>query len=425
MMRCGSRSTFKVTALNHGRVIPFFFIALITLYACDSKKINEAGNNDNHGPAENDSLHHYYTVDEFVMGADLSYVNEVLDHGGVYRDSGSVTDPYQIFADYGTNVVRLRIWHNPEITMQVYGASGTELYNDLLDAAKSIAKVKALGMSAAVDFHYSDYWADAGWQEIPKAWKAIRDIGVLRDSVYQYTKKSLLYLNQNGLMPEMVQIGNEINCGMLYSNAPSGFPALNACNGNWKNLGSVINKAVQAVREVSESSDIKTRIILHIAQPENVEWWFDNITTAGGVTDFDIVGFSYYDLWSRVPLVDISTQVARFRVKFSRDVMIMETAYPWTMENADSYANIFGTSSLVQGYPATPEGQKDYLIELTQKVIAGGGTGIFYWEPAWITSQLKDKWGTGSSWENNAFFDFNGNALPAFDFMTYKYDFGN
>ena len=105
--------------------------------------------------------------------------------------------------------------------------------------------------------------------------------------------------------------------------------------------------------------------------------------------------------------------------------MIMETAYPWTMENADSYANIFGTSSLVQGYPATPEGQKDYLIELTQKVIAGGGKGIFYWEPAWITSQLKDKWGTGSSWENNAFFDFNGNALPAFDFMTYKYDFGN
>jgi arabinogalactan endo-1,4-beta-galactosidase len=425
MMRCGSRSTFKVTAWNSVGIIPFFFIALITLYACDGKKINEAGNNGSHGLTENDSLRHFYTIDEFVMGADLSYVNEVLDHGGVYRDSGSVTDPYQIFADYGTNVVRLRIWHNPEITKQVYGASGTELYNDLLDAAKSIAKVKALGMSVAVDFHYSDYWADAGWQEIPKAWKTIRDIGVLRDSVYQYTKKSLLYLNQNGLMPEMVQIGNEINCGMLYSNAPSGFPALNACNGNWNNLGSVLNKSVQAVREVSESSDIKTRIILHIAQPENVEWWFDNITTAGGVTDFDIVGFSYYDLWSRVPLADISTEVARFRIKFGRDVMIMETAYPWTMENADSYANIFGPSSLVQGYPATPEGQKNYLIELTQKVIAGGGKGIFYWEPAWITSNLKDKWGTGSSWENNAFFDFNGNALPAFDFMTYKYDFGN
>jgi arabinogalactan endo-1,4-beta-galactosidase len=420
MMSCGSRSACDNAVLFLGRLVAFSFIALITLYACDGKKINEAANNGNHGSSENGSTRHFYDIDEFVMGADLSYVNEVLDHDGVYRDSGSVKDPYLIFAGYGSNAVRLRVWHHPEITLQVYGASGTQLYNDLGDAAKSIGKARALGMAVIIDFHYSDYWADAGWQEIPKAWKAVRNMGVLQDSVYQYTKKCLLFLNENGLMPEMVQIGNEINCGMLYSNAPSGFPALNACNGNWKNLGGVINRAVQAVREVSLSSDIKTRIILHIAQPENVEWWFNNITAAGGVTDFDIIGFSYYGLWSRVPLAEIGTQVARFRVKFGRDVMIMETAYPWTMENADNYANIFGPSSLVQGYPATPEGQKNYLIELTQQVITGGGKGIFYWEPAWITSNLKDKWGTGSSWENNAFFDFNGNALPAFEFMTYK-----
>lgn len=425
-MSSGSRSTFKAITVYLRRIAQsLFFITLFALYTCAGKKITEIEDEENDVPTENEPSHHFYTMDEFVMGADLSYVNQVLDHGGVYRDSGSVMDPYQIFSDYGTNVVRLRLWHDPKWTKDVYGESATQLYSDLHDMEKSIQRAKEQGMAAALNFHYSDFWADPGRQEIPEAWREIKDSKVLEDSVYQYTKKTLLYLNEKGLMPEMVQIGNEINCGMLFSNAPSEFPTLNACNGYWKNLGGVINKAIQAVREVSESSDINTRIILHIAQPENVEWWFDNITTTGGVADFDIVGFSYYGLWSNVPLAEISTRVANFRGKFGKDVMIMEAAYPWTMENADSYANIFGSASLVQGYPATPEGQKNYLIDLTQEVIAGGGKGIFYWEPAWITSNLKDPWGTGSSWENNAFFDFDGNALPAFTFMIYNYDFKN
>ena len=418
-------STFRVMAFYPGRTMLCSVLVLISLYACGGKQSSESESNDHHVPAGNDSLRHFYTTDEFVMGADLSYANEILDHGGVYRDSGSVKDPYLIFAEYGTNTVRLRLWNNPVITMQVYGPSGTQKYNDLPDVARSAEAVKGLRMAVALDFHYSDYWADAGWQEIPEAWKAIRELSVLQDSVYTFTKRTLVYLNERGLMPELVQIGNEINCGMLYSNAPAGFPALNACNGNWKNLGSVINKAVQAVREVSKSSDVQARIILHIAQPENVEWWFDNIIASGGVTDFDIVGFSYYGLWSSVPLTQISTQVTRFQIRYGKDIMVMETAYPWTLENADSYANIFGPSSVEQGYPATPEGQKNYMIDLTQEVITGGGKGLFYWEPDWITSGLKDKWGTGSSWENNAFFDFNGNALPVFTFMTYKYEFGN
>jgi hypothetical protein len=191
MMSCGSRSACDNAVLFLGRLVAFSFIALITLYACDGKKINEAANNGNHGSSENGSTRHFYDIDEFVMGADLSYVNEVLDHDGVYRDSGSVKDPYLIFAGYGSNAVRLRVWHHPEITLQVYGASGTQLYNDLGDAAKSIGKARALGMAVIIDFHYSDYWADAGWQEIPKAWKAVRNMGVLQDSVYQYTKKCL------------------------------------------------------------------------------------------------------------------------------------------------------------------------------------------------------------------------------------------
>jgi len=397
---------------------------LFTLDACGGENITKDGAGNNNVPTEDESPPQFYTVDEFVMGADLSYVNQVLDHGGVYRDSGLVKDPYRIFSGHGANVVRLRLWHNPKWIQDAYGTSSSQLYSDLHDVEKSIRRAREQGMAVAIDYHYSDFWADPDRQEIPEAWREINDIQVLQDSVYQYTKKTLMYLNEKGLMPEMVQIGNEINCGMLFSDAPSDFPPLNVCNGHWKNLCEVINRAIRAVREVSESSDIETKIILHVAQPENVEWWFDNVTTAGEINDFDIVGFSYYSLWSNVPLGEISTYVSNFRQSYGKEVMMMETAYPWTLANADTYANIFGSAGLIPGYPATPEGQRNYLIDLTQEMITGSGKGVFYWEPGWITSDLKDLWGTGSSWENNAFFDFDGNVLPAFSFMTYPYDFG-
>jgi len=118
------------------------------------------------------------------MGADLSYVNQILDHGGIYKDSGEIRDPYRIFRENGTNLVRLRLWHNPVWTKEVYGDQGTQLYNDLADVEKSIEAAKTQGMAVLLDFHYSDTWADPGKQIPPAAWKNIRDLDVLRDSVY-------------------------------------------------------------------------------------------------------------------------------------------------------------------------------------------------------------------------------------------------
>jgi arabinogalactan endo-1,4-beta-galactosidase len=167
---------------------------------------------------------------DFYFGADLSYVNQILDHGGVYKDDGEIRSPYKIFGDNGANLIRLRLWHNPTWTKEVYGASGTQLYNNLADVEKSIRLAKEQGMSVLLDFHYSDTWADPGKQEIPKAWQQITELSVLKDSVYQYTFKTLAYLDDKGLMPELVQIGNETNCGMLYTNAAAGFPSCNVCN---------------------------------------------------------------------------------------------------------------------------------------------------------------------------------------------------
>ncbi len=357
---------------------------------------------------------------DFTFGADLSYVNQILDHGGVYKDNGEVKNPYQIFKDRGNEVVRLRLWHNPVWTKDIY-ENGTQLYNDLLDVEKAINLSKANGMKVLLDFHYSDTWADPGTQRIPDAWKDVKDIETLKDSVYNYTFKTLSYLNNKGLMPEYVQVGNETNCGMLITDVPAGFPPCNVCNGNWANMGAVFNSGIKAVRDVSSASDVETSVILHVADPVNVQWWFENMTTAGGVSDFDIIGFSYYPIWhTDVTLTELPETVAGFITNFDKKVWILETAYPWTTANNDGYNNIFGSTG-VAGYPVSPDGQLALLKTITQKMIDGGGSGVIYWEPAWISSDAKDLWGTGSAWDNSTLFDFDGNATKGFDFITNNY----
>lgn len=389
-------------------------ILLLFIYLSSCKK-------DNKNPGD-DKV--FYTTDQFCMGADLSYVNQILDHNGVYKDSGEIRDPYRIFGDNGANIVRLRLWHNPVWTKEVYGSQGTQLYNDLADVERSISASKTNNLSVILDFHYSDTWADPSNQDPPAAWKNIISVDVLADSVYNYTRNVLTFLKDRGLLPEMVQIGNEINCGMLISDINEGFPQVNNCDGHWEDQGKLINAGIKAVRDISADLEEKPEIILHVADPKNVQWWFNNMLDEGNVTDFDIIGISYYPLWhTEIAYQNIPGKITAIRSEFNKKIMIMETAYPWTIENKDSYNNIFGNQTQLAGFPFTIEGQREFMIDFTQKMIKAGVSGIVYWEPAWISSELKDLWGTGSSWENSTLFDFEGNVLTSFEYMTYPYSF--
>lgn len=356
------------------------------------------------------------------MGVDLSYVNQILDRGGAYSDSLGERSPYAIFAHHGANAARFRLWHDPAwVRTEVYRDDAVPLYSGADDVASAIRASRREGMVVNLDFHYSDVWADPGRQDVPAAWRDITDLAVLEDSVYAYTRGVLEALDAEGLLPEMVQVGNETNCGILSTGMEPDFPAVSTCDGHWAAQGRVLNAGIRAVRDVSP----EIGIILHIAQPENVVPWFDRITTDGGVTDFDIVGFSYYSRWSEESLSSLATHVADWRRRYRKEVMVMETAYPWTLANADAYANIFGPGSLEAGYDASVDGQRRYMTDLVQQVVGGGGRGVFYWEPAWITSGMQDLWGTGSSWENNALFDFQGRAHDGMLYMTHPYAFGS
>lgn len=347
---------------------------------------------------------------EFWFGADLSYVNEMEDCGGVYREDGTVKDPFVLFADHGTNLVRVRLWNDAEWTD----------YSDLADVKKTIRRSREQDMQVLLDFHYSDDWADGDKQIIPKAWAHIEDTQELAQALYDFTLETLLELDREGLLPEMVQVGNETNPELMRGPEDGSEPI------DWKRNAALLNAGIRAVRAAARQAGKPIRVMLHIAQPENVLPWFAAARDAG-VSDFDQVGVSYYRRWSSEGFEGLSDTLKEVKRRYpDSEVILVETAYPWTLEYADEAPNLLTENTLMDGYPATVEGQTAYLQDLTQLVIHAGGSGIVYWEPAWISTSCSTRWGQGSHWENATFFDFrNGNELlPSIEFIRKAYDFG-
>ena len=342
------------------------------------------------------------------LGADLSYVNEMENHGGQYRQNGQVCDPFQLLRAHGANIVRVRLWHTPTWTN----------YGTLDDAKKTIRRAKALGMHVLLAFHYSDTWADPQKQLIPAAWAQIATLDRLQQALYDYTFDVLTQLNQEALLPEFVQVGNEINTELMldYEVGEEGAPI------NWDRNAPLINAGIRAVRDIGKTTETPPQVMLHIAQPENVIPWFDAARDAG-VTDFDWIGLSYYSHWSQYSLTQLGESIQASYERYGRRTIIVETAYPWTLEDADNLPNILGEESLLSGYPATPAGQKRYLTDLTQTVVDSSGSGVIYWEPAWISTPAKTLWGPGSHWDNATFFDFNnGNEVhEGIEFLSHDY----
>jgi arabinogalactan endo-1,4-beta-galactosidase len=337
------------------------------------------------------------------LGADLSYVNEMEDCGAVYRKAGKAIDPFRLFRAEGANIVRVRIWNDARWTR----------YSNLADVRKTIARSRAAGMQVLLDFHYSDDWADGEKQIAPRAWVGL-DEDAQAKALYDYTRGVLDRLGREGLMPEMVQVGNETNSELAGSR--KGDPI------DWRRNAKLFNAGIRAVRDAGRSGSIKPKVMLHIAQPENVEPWFEAARRAG-VTDYDFIGISYYRKWSSMDVAGLGGVIERVKRRFGADVIVVETAYPFTNDNADGAPNLLGPDTLVEGYPPTPEGQRQYLVDLTRTVVVNGGAGVVYWEPAWVSTRCGTRWGQGSNWDNAAFFDFrrNNEALPAFEFFHHDY----
>lgn len=330
-----------------------------------------------------------------MLGADVSSLQRSLDLGAKYYDAaGTAQDPLQILKSKGVNYVRLRIWNNP--------ASG---YNTKAKVLQQAAAAKALGLKVMVDFHYSDTWADPGKQYKPAAW-ASHTISTLQTDVYNFTYDVCTALKAQGTTPDSVQIGNEINVGMLWNDGK-------VVNNDFTNLALLLKSGYNATKACNSG----TQVIIHTADADsdaNARWFYDGITAKG--VQWDVTGLSYYCMWHG-SLSNLSSVITDVRTRYGKPVVIAETAYPFTSANADSEANSVSGSAPCSGYAATWAGQASEFTAVQNTARSAGAIGVFYWEPTWYAI-AGNGWdpaninGTGDQWDNMAAFDWTGHVNP-------------
>ncbi len=347
----------------------------------------------------------------FITGADLSYTNTILEKGGEYRNTeGVLIDPYQYFSEQGAKMVRLRLWHTPE---NIEGFCENPIRSsNLEDVLLAAQRIYANGMGLNLSIHYGDYFNDPSKQLRPNAWEGLSH-QVLMDSIYQYTFQVLERLYNQNTIPNIVSIGNETTNGFIDESTPTnGFA--------WPVDADKFNAGLNAIDDFNATYVQHVLKAIHLT--ENTAKWVTGEFINHGITNFDIIGVSYYPFFSpEISLDNIGTLIRDLVHDYGKTVMLFETGFIWTHENADDYNNFIGNNGNVLEYPLSPDGQKEFLVDLCQVVSDNGGRGVFYWEAGWITSDMCDKWGQGSSYENASFFDFNdqNSPLPAFDFFQF------
>lgn len=216
-----------------------------------------------------------------MLGADISFLPQLEARGMKFSDKGVEKDVLTILKDHGFNYVRLRLFHNPAADS---GYAPKQGFCDLAHTLQMAKRVKAAGMKWLLDFHYSDTWADPEKQYKPAAWKGF-NFSQLKDSLYTYTRSVIKALKDQGTPPDMVQIGNEINHGLVW---PEGQVS------NLDSLAQLINAGTRATLE----TDPSIIMMLHIAlggQNDESAFFIEQMLARG--VYFDVIGESYYPKW--------------------------------------------------------------------------------------------------------------------------------
>jgi len=278
------------------------------------------------------------SAQSFANGADVGWVSQQESAGyAFYNSSGVKTDPFVLLKNLNINAIRLRVWVKPG-------------WNDGADVLYKAKRAAAQGQRIMIDFHYSDSWADPGQQTKPSAW-ANHTLAQLNNDVYSHTQGTLNYLKSNGISVEWVQVGNEINSGMLW---PEGKTT------SFANLAGLINSGYNATKAVFPNA----KVILHLANGYDnavFRWFFDGVKGAGA--KWDVIGMSHYP-----PPADwtnynnrISINMKDMVARYAKPVMVTEVGMDWTQA-------------------ATSKAMVADLLTKT-KALGSNGLGVFYWEP--------------------------------------------
>ena len=370
--------------------------------------------------------------DDFYRGMDASAVL-ALENSGVkyYNFDGEEQDVFLTLAQAGVNYIRLRVWNDP------YDENGNGYGGGNNDVATAIAlgqRATQYGMKVCIDFHYSDFWADPKKQFVPKAWEDM-NIEEKSAALYNFTQESLTQILEAGVDVGMVQVGNEINNGMCGETDVA-------------NVRKLLTAGSKAVREVAASSGKNILVAVHYTNIDDMKK-LDTLLTGLQVKeiDYDIVGLSFYPYWHGT-MEDLKNAITHVRDTYDKKVYVAENAYCYTSEDGDGSANsIKGTDDLTEGYSASVQGQANEVRDVCAAASEAGAEGVFYWEGTWIpvgpadadNSSLWEKYGSGwassyaggydpkdagqyyggSSWDNQAMFDFTGHPLASLNVFKY------
>ncbi|MCH5274951.1 MAG: glycosyl hydrolase 53 family protein [Lachnospiraceae bacterium] len=355
----------------------------------------------------------------FIKGMDISTLLEEEACGAKYYDQGEEMELLDILQRYGVNSVRLRLWNDPyDENGRPYGAGTNDLEKTIILAKRA----KAHGMTWLLDFHYSDFWADPGKQIVPKAWKNLDEAGLER-AVYDYTLAVMQRLENEDVLPDMVQVGNELTNGLLW---PTGKKP------EYDNLARYINAGIRAVRAV----ETKIPIMIHLDNGGLNDMyvdWFEHFMERG--EPFEVIGLSYYPFWHGT-MEELDFNMRDMARRYGKQIVIAEVSMGFTMEDyrdkeqipKDQLKGMATKPELVKKlkYPMSKQGQADFMREIMERIKSvPGGAGFYYWEPAWIPVPgcgwaneeallyTGEQGPGGNEWANQALFDYDGNALPA------------
>src|SRR6266498_2146078 len=253
------------------------------------------------------SINEWDSASKRILGADISFLPQLEAQEKKFYDKGIQKDAIQILKDHGFNYIRLRIFNDPAADS---GYSPGQGFCDLAHTKQMAKRIKAAGLKFLLDFHYSDTWADPGKQYKPSAWKGL-NFSTLKDSVYEFTKKVISELKAQGTSPDMVQIGNEINHGMIW---PEGHVS------HLDSLAQLVKAGTAAVLKVDPS----IIMLLHIAlggQNDESVFFINNMLSRG--VYFDVIGESYYPKWHGT-LDDLRNNLTDLATRYSKDIIVVE-----------------------------------------------------------------------------------------------------
>lgn len=376
------------------KIFYFAFAMCVLVFSCsktDAPKPDPVTPIDTTGPTN--AVHITY------RGADLSFLPEIEQAGTKFYDSTGEKPALNIFKEYGCNLVRVRLWYQP-----------VNVHSSLQEVLSFCKRIHDAGLQILLDFHYSDTWADPSHQDIPAAWAGL-SINLLGDTVKAYTQRVMGLLKAQNTMPAIVQVGNEINVGMMW---PAG-KVNTFTDPNWPNFIALIKSGIEGVKAVDAGNNIL--IMLHYAGLDGAADFFTKMNLLG--VQYDVAGMSYYPIWHGKNMDLVQQQLNAVASAVNKKVFIAETAYPFTLQWNDYTDNTVGDASqIIPAYPATPTGQLAFLQQLKTIVAAvpnKAGIGVCYWAPDWVAFKgptAKD----GSNAENLALFDFTNKALPGMQF---------